>query len=461
MDRLLFLLMFLSGLCLIGCQKPSGSVELSKAKLPAKDYRYVICTDMTHDDDNSLIRLLHYANEIDIEAIIVTEQGPETWKIEDWPNKMWNRAQDILDKYELVEDNLRKHADGFPSAGYFRSITKRGMGSAERMSGSSDEGAEHFWDYVGEGRDSDGSRFLQEVFDREDERPIYVAFWGGPITFVQATWRYEQSHTAGEVQALMDKLIFHCISFQDITFEYFIDLDSICGRFYGDYSGERLVPSVSLIDTDHFWKYIGATDVPTIHANSGVLGDLYDEGGEGDTPAFLNLISMNLGLSDISQPTWGGWGDRFIPHTLPNVWEADDPNELMRWLEAANNSFYARCKWETLDFAQVNHDPVAAFEGDTSPDAVFLTGSLGEEVSLSALGSTDPDGDALTYSWWHYPVPGSYQGEVAIMSNQSESTTLMLPQDLGDRQLHIVLEVLDDGHPSLRSYKRVVLSAKD
>ena len=50
---------------------------------PAKNYRYVVCTDMTHDDDNSFIRLLHYANEIDIEAIIVTDQGPESVRIPD------------------------------------------------------------------------------------------------------------------------------------------------------------------------------------------------------------------------------------------------------------------------------------------------------------------------------------------------------------------------------------------
>jgi len=96
---------------------------------PAKAYRYVICTDMTHDDDNSLVRLLHYANELEIEAIIVTEQGPETQRIEDWPNKMWARAQSILDAYAEVEDNLRRYDPEYPSAEYFRNITKKGKGS--------------------------------------------------------------------------------------------------------------------------------------------------------------------------------------------------------------------------------------------------------------------------------------------------------------------------------------------
>ena len=182
---------------------------------------------MTHDDDNSMIRLLHYANEIDIEAIIVTDQGPETQRIDDWPNKMWNRAQAIYDAYEQVVENLRLHDPNFPNADYFREITKQGKGTAQRMTGSTDNGQEKFWDYVGEGRDSEGSDFLIEVFEREDDRPIYVGFWGGSITFAQAMWRYNQSHTPGEVQELLDKMIFHCISFQDVTFDMFLDLDSI------------------------------------------------------------------------------------------------------------------------------------------------------------------------------------------------------------------------------------------
>jgi len=77
---------------LLFCEDVLGGLTSS-----ARNYRYVVCTDMTHDNENSLIRLLCYANEIDIEAIIVTDQGPESNKIEDWPNKMWNRAFEIID----------------------------------------------------------------------------------------------------------------------------------------------------------------------------------------------------------------------------------------------------------------------------------------------------------------------------------------------------------------------------
>ena len=457
--------LLLSGLILGTCNINGSDVKASSP--PAKNYRYVVCTDMTHDDDNSLIRLLHYANEIDIEAIIVTDQGPESLKIPDWPNVMWNRALTIIDAYGQVEDNLRLHDPNFPTAEYIRSITKKGKGFAQRMSGSMDKGNEHFWDYVGEGRDSEGSAYLQKVFDRKDDRPIYVGFWGGPITFAQAMWRYQQNHTEQEIQALLDKLIFYCISFQDITFDYFVDLDSVGkkffnNRFYGDYEGKRLIPSMMLADIVHFWRYIGAVDENIVHANSGPLGDLYDKGGEGDTPAFLNLIAMNLGLSDIAKPSYGGWGNLFVKKDLPNFWFAEKENlhELMRWLPQTSNSFYARCKWEQNDFASTNHEPVAGFNQDKSGKFKYLSANPGETVKLNAKGSSDPDGDKLSYKWWHYNEADSYDGEIVIKNSDARDASFILPVDIKDNHIHIILEVQDDGDPVLTGYRRIIVSNK-
>ncbi len=432
----------------------------------AKKFRYVICTDMTHDDDNSLIRLLHYANEIDIEAIVVTDQGPETQRIEDWPNKMWDSAQAIFDAYELVVDNLRLHDPNFPSADYFRSITKQGKGTAQRMTGSTDEGQEKFLNYVGKDWDSEGSELLLEVFERGDTRKIYVGFWGGSITFAQAMWRYRQRHSPDQVQALLDKLIFHCISFQDVTFDLFIDLDAIGKNigttkpFYGDYQGTRLVPHRLLADGNNFWKYIGAIDEQKVHNYSGPLGDLYDEGGEGDTPSFLNLISMNLGLSAIEHPEFGGWGDRFHKYKLENVWVADHgmPNELMRWLPETTNSFYARCRWEENPYESCNHAPIAAFNGDHSSHFVYLKAAAGTHLKLSANGSVDPDGDELSYTWWQYPLANDPTDPITITDFNLKRASLIVPKLQEGGELHIILEVKDNGAPRLTSYKRIIVS---
>jgi len=421
---------------------------------------------MTHDDDNSLIRLLHYANEIDIEAIIVTDQGPETQQIEDWPTKMWDRTQAIFDAYEQVVDNLRIHDSNFPSADYFRSITKQGKGTAQRMTGSSDNGQEKFWDYIGEGRDSEGSELLLKVFNRDDNRPIYVGFWGGSITFTQAMWRYEQKHTPEQVQALMDKLFFHCISFQDVTFDMFIDLDAIGKNigtgipFYGDFDEERLVPDVLLADGNNFWKYIGAIDEQKVYEYSGPLGDLYDKGGEGDTPAFLNLISMNLGLSDIKHPEFGGWGDMFHEYGLKNVWITDhnNPNELLRWLPETTNSFYARCMWEENPYDSCNHAPIAACKGDNTSNFVYIKAEQGQRLRLSAKGSTDPDGNELSFKWWHYDSVDNFNGKLTITDSDKKNASLIVPKNIDGNDLHIILEVKDNGTPQLTSYKRIIIS---
>jgi len=432
----------------------------------AENYRYVICTDMTHDDDNSLIRLLHYANELDIEAIIVTDQGPETQRIKNWPAEIWRRTQEIFDAYEMVVDNLSLHDPNFPPADYFRSITKQGKGTAQRMTGSSDNGQEKFWNYVGEGRDSEGSELLLEVFERDDTRPIYVGFWGGSLTFAQAIWRYTQKHSPDQVQALLDKLIFHCISFQDVTFDMFVDLDAI-GKsigtkkpFYGDYDDERLVPDVLLADASNFWKYIGAIDEQKVYHFSGPLGNLYDKGGEGDTPAFLNLIAMNRGLSDVEQPGYGGWGDMFQKHELKNVWITDhhNPNELMRWLPETTNSFYARCCWEENSYESCNHAPNAAFNGDSTNNFVYIKGEAGKQLRLNSDGSTDPDGDELSFKWWHYDSADSYKGTLTITDSDKKNASLIVPGNIDKDDLHIILEVKDDGTPRLTSYKRIIIS---
>ena len=451
---------------LTGCS--SNALRAIETTPPAKHYRYVICTDMTHDDDNSLIRLLHYANEIDIEAIVLSEQGPEAQRNENWPAQMLARTYSIYDAYDKVVDNLRLHSPGYPSSEYFKSITKMGKGYAQRMTGSTDSGQDKFWDYVGEGWDSEGSDYLQEIFARDDDRPIYVAFWGGSITFAQAMWRYRQKHSPEQIQQLLDKLIFHCISFQDITFDMFIDLDSIGNnvfkkyRFYGDYDQERLIPGMLVADVVNFWDYLKVIDVEKVHEYSGPLGKLYDKGGEGDTPAFLNLLAMNRGLSQINNPEFGGWGDMFQSYGLEKVWIANPSmsGELKRWIPAASNSFYARCLWETNDYKSANHDPVAAFNGDQSSEFVFINTKPGDTIELNSKRSSDPDGDELSCKWWHYNTADSFNGKVDIVNSNSDKASAKIPGDAGGKTIHIILEVTDNGFPALCSYKRIIINVK-
>jgi hypothetical protein len=77
-------------------------------------------------------------------------------------------------------------------------------------------------------------------------------------------------------------------------------------------------------------------------------------------------------------------------------------------------------------------------------------------VSLSLEGSSDPDGDSLSFDWIHYPHAGSYAGSVDIQVS-GEGAEISIPTDAAGEQIHVVIAVRDDGTPSLTRYRRVVL----
>jgi hypothetical protein len=87
--------------------------------------------------------------------------------------------------------------------------------------------------------------------------------------------------------------------------------------------------------------------------------------------------------------------------------------------------------------------------------AVDLKVRAGENVSLSAQGTTDPDGDALTYRWWQYEEADSAESKVTIKNASTTQASFVVPNEAG-KQVHVVLEVTDNGSPPLVRYQRVV-----
>jgi hypothetical protein len=79
---------------------------------------------------------------------------------------------------------------------------------------------------------------------------------------------------------------------------------------------------------------------------------------------------------------------------------------------------------------------------------------------LSAKGTTDPDGDALSFQWWHYPEAGRnpYSGEVKMENAGKMDASLVIPADAKPGQtLHIICAVTDNGSPPLTRYGRVIM----
>ena len=478
---------------LASCQQPSFEMADGQDRI-----RTVILTDMTHDDGNSLIRYLYYSSWFDLEALIVTNQLPDFNHDETGP---WDKAMSILDAYREELPQLRKHDPDLPGYEDLMAVTKQGRGAipiiwltntlefsnwiADRYVTSSWDSI-CFHDWIGEGltphgepKDSEGSDFLVKVFEKDDDRPIFVQAWGGTITFVQALYRFRQKHGEEKFCQLLPRLHLYGILFQDITFEFFADFekmqDETCAGFgtaIPTYGKEPVDLGMALYENGHFWYYVWSSDpdyqkpvTPEMVNGHGPMSDIYDDGGEGDTPAYLYLISSMLGLNDHLDPTQGSWGSMFRPMggSFPEgyYYTCDVPrNELIRWIPAATNSFMNRLLWSVKEPGEVNREPVAVIDGDSSKSILRFQADPGEVITLDASDSYDPDGDQIIFNWFRYYEADTYNGDLAISNPSGDSQHITVPDDLGNSNIHLVLEVIDNGEPQLVSYRRVIIEAK-
>ena len=86
--------------------------------------------------------------------------------------------------------------------------------------------------------------------------------------------------------------------------------------------------------------------------------------------------------------------------------------------------------------------------------------SPGSSLALSADGSSDPDGDSLIYSWSFYKEPSFYSGSVSIKNSSSASSTVAIPSNASGKNIHMILEIHDNGSPNLYAYRRVIINVQ-
>jgi hypothetical protein len=348
----------------------------------------------------------------------------------------------------------------------------------------------------GEGKSSEGTRHNIDVVDRPDKRPVWVSIWGGANCLAQALWDVKYTRSAEDLDAFVSKLRVYTISDQDnagrwlrITFPnlfYIVSPSSVDHHEYHratwtGISGDRFYrngPMHKFELVDNPWLR------ENIIENHGPLGALYPPLAyimEGDTPSFLGLIGNGLG-NDLG-PAYGGWGGRYVLHqaygeTRP-IWtntrnsrdtlampdgtsHTSDQATIWRWREAYQHDFAARMDWCVADpFDKANHNPVAVFQGDKSKAVAQMRVRAGERVNLSAAGTHDPDGDRVSYRWFVYPEAGTATETVEIRGSTSAEAHFIAPKVNARAQnpttLHVILEVQDDGSPSLFSYRRVIV----
>ena len=443
-----------------------GLILLSTAGAAEKP-RLLVLTDIggDPDDQQSLIRLLVHANEFEIEGLIASAAGtPGELKKE---AVMPELIRAIVEAYGKVQPNLQKHHPDFPEAKKLLGRIK--VGNPERGRES-----------LGADKDTEGSLHIIACVDRSNDRPLNVVIWGGSTELAQALWKVRNDRKPEELRAFLKKIRVYDISHQDNTGpwinEEFPDLlyvlskapkgkDKRDGGYRGMYlGGDESLTSRAWVDRH-------------VRKERGPLGALYPTATwtapnphstlkEGDTPSLLYFLPV--GLSAAQHPEWGCWGGRFRNEAKGlYVDAADTANQVTnarstvsRWRPAYQNEFQARMDWCVKGVREANHPPVAVLNKDLSQDALQVAAKPGETVTLSASGSSDPDNNALSYRWFVYREPGTYEGEVKIENADKIEAKISLPADAKEKSIHVILEVSDDGSPKLTRYRRAILSAR-
>ena len=323
-----------------------GQWSVARADRP----RLAVLTDIggDPDDQQSLIRLLVYSNEFELELLIASASGTRG-ELENAVTRP-DLIRELVNAYGHVLPNLQRHAAGWPAADELLVRVK---------SGNRQRGRE----YIGEGHDTEGSRSLIERIDAgSPEGPLNISIWGGQTDFAQALWRVKKDRGSEGLRNFVQRFRVYDINDQDDIADWmrkefpgmhYILATKPPGRDKreGTYRGMYLTGDESL--TSRAW----------IDANvrsKGALGELYpvetwtapNPHGclkEGDTPSWF--FFLQTGGNDASDPTKPGWGGQFEKQSdgwyrdLPAREGFDPRSTVSQWRLDFQQDFAARMSW--------------------------------------------------------------------------------------------------------------------
>jgi hypothetical protein len=428
-------------------------VEFCPAQVYQSDrQRLIVTTDLggtDPDDTQSMIHLLVCSNAIDIEGFVSTQ----VWM--DDPDKT-SKIIEVINWYQEVLPRLKKQAVGYPEVAYLKSITKRGQ-TKSNMSA------------VGAGKDSPGSELIISAVDRKgDNRPVWIAGWGGMNTVAQALWKVKATRSKKAVNAFIKKIRIYDVLGQD-------DAGAWIAKEF---------PDIVYIRNKEIYGWAPSDDWTKNNVqNCKPLGSHYPSrvwATEGDTPSFLYVYANGLNVPE--HIDYGGWGGRFSTEKVNGIRGMDfivksgkdetqyDPyymyasskegvKAINKWNQHIFNDFAARMLWTTTDdFSAVNHHPFATVDGDTSLKCIYRKAKSGSSLLFDASESKDPDGNQLDYKWFVYNEPSTYKSSITLEDSSASKCKILIPSDASGKTIHLILEITDKGFPALTVYRRIVIS---
>lgn len=417
--------------------------------------RLIVTTDLggtDPDDIESMVHLLVCSDMVDIEGLI----SSQVWT--DYPDKV-DSIKKVVDKFCEVLPNLKHHSAGYPDADYLKSIVKRGQEKSNM-------------DGVGEGKDSPGSDHIIACVDRKnDKRPVWLVAWGGMNNIAQAIWKVRNTRSEKKFKEFIDKIRIYDILGQD-------DAGAWIAHNY---------PSILYIRNTQIYGWpMDDSWVKSNIMSHKPLGDAYPMRAwvfEGDSPSFMYLLDNGLNVPE--HIDYGGWGGRFDTTRVAGIRGMSfitrsgkdealyDPYymhpsskegsaAISRWKTHIWNDFAARMLWATTpDYDKVNHHPVPVVDGDKSRRLLVRKVKPGGILRLDASESTDPDNDALTFNWQVYREPSAYKKDVTIRHGNASVCDVNVPLDAAGKDIHVILEVTDNGTPALTLYRRIIIKVDE
>jgi len=214
---------------------------------------------------------------------------------------------------------------------------------------------------------------------------------------------------------------------------------------------------------DPSWGSYGGRQTPRTHWTTG-WGD--GTGQLATTPGFPGHIDdmIAAGITDpweaigVTAPTnWWSNGriDRWHTDTDPNELNRDlatginrRDSATARWIGFWWRQFAARLQWTIKGPAECNHPPVITVHNSvTNNNTLDISAAPGAAITLTATAS-DPDGNDVTVTWWHYIEAGTYgnYNQPSITSFQYKGITYNPSADAyHDEDLGILLAVNASG----------------
>ncbi|MBK7605901.1 MAG: DUF1593 domain-containing protein [Saprospiraceae bacterium] len=450
-------------------------VVLFNGEVLSQKPRLIVTTDIGQDpdDEQSMVRLLHFANEFRLEGLIANADNNSD---KEAPVLKAHLIHNMIDSYSLIAGNLKVHDPAYPKAEYLHSIVKKGT-FGNRVNVPLNQ-------FVGQGKDTEGSDWIIHVVDKQDSAPLHVSVWGGACDLAQVLWKVKQTRSADQTNAFVKKLRVFFIGKQDASNQWIIDnfpdmwiilaLDRSGDKWESGYRGMFWGGDMSL--TSKEWLHtniIGQNPLASQYPDQAYTGgnerNPFMAMKEGDSPALLYF--MENGLNQPEHPEWGGWGGRYTLER--NQFYRDDSDSyfdeqagkiitspratVFRWRPDFQNDFVARVQWGTKGYSDANHHPIVEINGDRNKAPLVSDARTGVLIELDAGESTDPDNDHLVFDWFVYTEAGTYNGDVPIDKTSSSRASLIIPQDANDKSIQVICRVSDTGSPSMTSYKRCII----